>query len=66
MYDRMNYKSVFSLTPGKGRAIFLEEVPVAGLTQNDLPLLKQKVYDLMDKKLREYKASWIKSSSQTP
>jgi hypothetical protein len=23
-------------------------------------ILKQKVYDLMDKKLREYKASWYK------
>ena len=60
-YDRMNYKSIFSLTPGKNRAIFLEEVPVNGLIHQDLSLLKQKVYDLMDKKLREYKASWIKS-----
>ena len=66
VYDRMNYRSIFSLTPGKNRAIFLEEIPVDGLTHHDLPLLKQKVYDLMDKKLREYKASWIKSSSQTP
>lgn len=61
-YDRMHYKSVFSLSPGKSRAVFLEEIPVEGLTQNDLPVLKQKVYDLMDRKLREYKASWIKPS----
>src|SRR5258705_2772572 len=60
MYDRMIYKSVFSLTPGKSRAIFLEEIHVEGLAQTDLPMLKQKVYDLMDKKLREYKATWIK------
>src|SRR5215203_5181886 len=65
VYSRMNYHSIFSLTPGKNRAIFLEEIPVDGLTQQDLPLLKQKVYDLMDKKLREYKASWIKNP-QTP
>lgn len=65
-YDRMNYRSLFSLTPGKNRAVFLEEIPVEGLTQTDLPLLKQKVYALMDKKLREYNASWIKSSLQTP
>jgi len=64
-YDRMNYRSLFSLTPGKNRAVFLEEIPVEGLTQTDLPLLKQKVYALMDKKLREYNASWIKSSPQT-
>ena len=61
-YDRMNYKSIFSLTPGKNRAVFLEEVSVENLTQIDLPALKQKVYDLMDKKLREYNASWIKPS----
>lgn len=65
-YDRMHYKSIFSLSPGKSRAVFLEEIPVEGLTQNDLPVLKQKVYDLMDRKLREYKASWIKSNPQPP
>lgn len=59
-YDRMSYKSIFSLTPGRNRAVFLEEVPVEGLTQKDVTMLKQKVYDLMDRKLREYKASWIK------
>ena len=62
VYDRMNYKSIFSLTPGKNRAIFLEEISVEGMTQQDLPSLKKQVYDLMDKKLREYKASWIRSS----
>src|SRR6187549_2965004 len=63
VYDRMNYRSIFSLTPGKNRAIFLEEISVEGLAQKDLPILKQKVYDVMDKKLREYKASWIKTSN---
>ncbi len=62
-YDRMNYKSIFSLSPGKNRAVFLEEVPVENLTQKDMPALKQKVYDLMDSKLREYKARWIKQRS---
>ena len=65
-YDRMHYRSLFSLTPGKNRAIFLEEIPVAGLSQRDMPVLKQRVYDLMDGKLREYKASWIKTSPQIP
>ena len=50
------------MTPGKSRAIFLEEIPVEGLTQKDVPILKQKVYELMDSKLREYKATWIKPS----
>ena len=59
-YDRMNYRSIFSMNPGKNRAIYLEQIPVDGLTQKDLPALKQKVYDLMGNKLREYRASWIK------
>jgi len=61
-YDRMNYRSIFSLTPGRNRVVYLEEIPVDGLTQKDVPVLKEKVYSLMDHKLREYKASWIKSS----
>jgi len=58
-YDRMSYESVFSLTPGRSRSVFLEEVPVEGLTIEDMPALKQKVYALMEKKLIEYKATWI-------
>jgi 1-acyl-sn-glycerol-3-phosphate acyltransferase len=60
-YDRLNYRSIFSLNPGRDRVVYLEEVPVEGLTQEDVPVLKQKVYQLMDKKLREYKVSWIRS-----
>jgi 1-acyl-sn-glycerol-3-phosphate acyltransferase len=60
-FDRMHYRHLFTLTPGKSRAVFLHEVPVDGLTLDDVPYLKQKVYELMEKKLIEYKASWIKS-----
>jgi 1-acyl-sn-glycerol-3-phosphate acyltransferase len=49
-FDRMHYKNLFTLTPGKSRAIFLEEVPVDGLILDDLQFLKQKVYDIMEKK----------------
>ncbi|HMO62818.1 MAG TPA: lysophospholipid acyltransferase family protein [Ferruginibacter sp.] len=59
-YDRMSYKSIFSLTPGKSRTVFLEEVPVEGLTLNDIPALKEKVYLLMEEQLKAYKATWIK------
>lgn len=58
-YDRMHHKSLFSLNPGINRSLFLEEVPVEGLSHKDVPALKQRVYDLMEKKLREHKASWI-------
>lgn len=60
-YDRMHYRSVFSLLPGKSRAVFLEEIPVDGLTTKDVEQLKKKVYDIMDSKLRAYNAAWIKN-----
>jgi 1-acyl-sn-glycerol-3-phosphate acyltransferase len=55
-YDRLNYKSIFSMTPGKSRAVFLPEI----LPGNDAVALKQKVYDVMEAGLVKYKASWIK------
>ncbi len=56
-YDRLNYHSIFSLTPGKSRAVFLPEIKPG----NDVPVLKQKVYDAMEDGLLRYKASWVKS-----
>ncbi len=50
---RLHYSSVFSFTPGKCRSVFLEEVPVAGLLPEDLPALKQQVYEKMEKALVE-------------
>lgn len=58
-YTRMHYKSLLSLNPGRSRSVFLDEIPVAGLTSADLPALKQRVYEVMEKKLRAYKAEWI-------
>ena len=58
-YDRNNYKSIFSLTPGKARIVYLEEVPVDGLSLKDVTALKENVYKIMEEKLIEYKASWI-------
>ena len=58
-YDRLNYKSIFSLTPGKSRAVFLKETPTIGVTIEDLPILKNKIYRQMEDALIKYKASWI-------
>ena len=58
-YNRMNYKSIFSLNPGRSRTVYLETIPVNGYTMTDVQKLKQKVYDLMEKKLIEYGAKWI-------
>lgn len=58
-YDRMNYKSIFSINPGIIRAIFLREFSTTDYEMKDVALLKQEVYNEMEKKLIEYKASWI-------
>jgi 1-acyl-sn-glycerol-3-phosphate acyltransferase len=59
-YNRMPYERLFSLNPGISRSVFLEEIATDGLTVNDVPILREKVYQLMERKLIEYKASWIK------
>jgi 1-acyl-sn-glycerol-3-phosphate acyltransferase len=59
-WHRMHYASPFNLTPGRSRTIFLQEIPVTGLTGKDVEALKEKVRQVMEQKLREYKAGWIK------
>jgi 1-acyl-sn-glycerol-3-phosphate acyltransferase len=58
-YDRLNYNSIFSLTPGKCRTVYLQEISVEGLTVDDTKDLKQKTYDIMQEALIRYKAGWI-------
>ena len=58
-YDRMNYNSIFSLNPGKSRAVYLPETNTVGLTLKDVPSLKQKIFLQMEEGLIRYKASWI-------
>ncbi len=53
--DRMHYDSVFSLTPGLNRVVYLESVDVSSYTMDDIEILKEKVYQLMDQGLRRYR-----------
>lgn len=53
--DRLHYDTIFSLTPGISRAIFMEEVPVKGLSLKDAEFLKDKVYKLMETELRKWR-----------
>ncbi len=55
-YDRMNYHSLFSVTPGRSRAVFLPQIQPG----NDAHALKQETYQVMEKALIRYHASWIK------
>lgn len=59
-YDRMHYRSVFSVTPGKSRAVFLPEVDVKGFSIEQTAVLKEKVYQKMEDGLLRHKAAWIK------
>jgi 1-acyl-sn-glycerol-3-phosphate acyltransferase len=60
-YRLMNYHSILSLKPGKSRVIFLNEISPEGYTLTDINLFKEKVYGEMDRKLREFRATWIDS-----
>jgi 1-acyl-sn-glycerol-3-phosphate acyltransferase len=59
-YDRLNYKTFFSLNPGKCRSVYLSQTKTEGLTQKDIPFLKEKIYKQMEEALIRYNASWIK------
>jgi 1-acyl-sn-glycerol-3-phosphate acyltransferase len=65
-WHRMHYTNPFKLTPGRSRAVFLNEIPVCGLTSRDVEALKQQVSRVMEEKLREYKAGWIAGNAQSP
>lgn len=58
-YERMHYRSILSLNPGRCRVVFLPEVSVEGLTLHDTAALKQKVFEQMEEALVRYKAAWI-------
>ncbi|MBI5371587.1 MAG: 1-acyl-sn-glycerol-3-phosphate acyltransferase [Sphingobacteriales bacterium] len=60
-YRRMPHEGLFRMSPGRSRILYLEEIPVAGLTTADVPLLKEKVYRIMEQKLVEYGAGSRKS-----
>jgi 1-acyl-sn-glycerol-3-phosphate acyltransferase len=58
-YDRLNYKSIFSLNPGKCRGVYLAQTNTEGLTLKDVAMLKKKIFDQMNIALIRYGASWI-------
>lgn len=65
-YRRMHYRSLFSVTPGLNRILYLEEIPVEGYTLADVGRLKDEVYAIMEKKLIEYDAAWRKTPLNLP
>ena len=53
--DRMHFNSVFSLTPGPNRVVYLETIQVSDYSLDDVEKLKKEVYDIMDAGLRKYR-----------
>ena len=53
--DRMHYSGVFTLTPGKNRIVYLPTVKVDEYTMEDIEVLKDKVYQMMDEGMRRYR-----------
>lgn len=60
-YRRMPYDSLFSMTPGRNRIVYLDEIPVENYAIKEVSKLKEEVYALMEKKLIEYDAGWRKA-----
>lgn len=58
-YNRLNYHSIFSMTPGKCRAILLPEISTEEFTIAELPQLKEKVFEIMRKKILELNPNWM-------
>jgi 1-acyl-sn-glycerol-3-phosphate acyltransferase len=52
---RLPHTSFLLINPGRCRVVYLPPVPVSGLTMEDLPALKQRVFDIMEKELISWK-----------
>ena len=65
-YRRMPYESLFCMTPGRSRIVYLDEINVTGYTSADVEKLKQQVYEVMENKLIEYHAAWRKDNAPIP
>ncbi|WP_240040658.1 lysophospholipid acyltransferase family protein [Pseudocnuella soli] len=59
-WSRMPPGKLFTITPGRSRAVFLEPVPVDGYTLQDVAALREKVYAMMEAGLVAHKAAWIR------
>lgn len=58
--NRWHYSAWWKLSPGRNRVIFLEPVEVKGMTMEDVPALKEKVYKVMEAGLIQYQDRTVK------
>lgn len=57
-YRRMPHESLFRMSPGRSRLVYLEEIPVYNYSLQDVGKLKAEIYKIMEKKLIEYNYAW--------
>lgn len=62
-YSRMHYGSVFSMSPGPSRIVYLDEIGVDGMTAADIQTLKKKVFGIMESKLLAYGVPWVPAAT---
>jgi 1-acyl-sn-glycerol-3-phosphate acyltransferase len=53
--ERMHFSSVFTITPGKSRVVYLADISVEGLSMEELPALKERAYLQMEEGLKRYR-----------
>ncbi len=58
-YARMPYDKPLSLNPGRSRVVFLDAVPVAGLSMEDVPALREAIRRIVANELTAASADWI-------
>jgi 1-acyl-sn-glycerol-3-phosphate acyltransferase len=63
-YDLLGHHELLGLKHGRSRAVFLEEISPEGFTLKQISHFKQKVYTIMENKLKDYQVSWIQSQSE--
>ncbi len=55
--NRWHFSAWWKTSPGKNRVVFLDPIPVEGLTIKDVPALKEKVYKIMEQELERLRNS---------
>ncbi len=60
-FDRNSNRSIFSVTPGPARIVYLPAISVSEYTLDDVEKLKQQVAHEMEKTILAYNASWLKA-----
>ncbi len=63
-YNILNNRELLGLKHGRSRAVFLEEISPEGFNLKQISLFKQKVYTIMENKLKDYQVSWIQSPAE--